>query len=96
MTKFKFVGVHTMHFQLMDEDGNTDGKLYEYTGDHSSFADGIDPEELKEVAGEQKTRNTNGPGLPGPRALASGPGPKLQASSGKLQASSCKLDKIKL
>ena len=33
----------------MDEDGNTDGKLYEYTGDHSSFADGIDPEELEEV-----------------------------------------------
>ncbi len=52
MSKFKFVGVHTLHFQLMDEDGNTDGKLYEYTGDHSSFADGIDPEELKEVAGE--------------------------------------------
>jgi hypothetical protein len=49
MTKFKFVGVHTLHFQLMDEDGNTDGKLYEYTGDHSSFADGIDPEELEEV-----------------------------------------------
>jgi len=49
MSKFKFVGVHTLHFQLMDEDGNTDGKLYEYTGDHSSFADGIDPEELKEV-----------------------------------------------
>jgi len=44
--------VHTLHFQLMDEDGNTDGKLYEYTGDHSSFADGIYPEELKEVAGE--------------------------------------------
>ena len=45
---------------------------------------------------EQKTRNTNGPGLPGPRALARGPGTKLQAPSRKLQASSCKLDKIKL
>ena len=52
MSKFKFVGVHTLHFQLMDEEGNTDGKLYEYTGDHSSFADGIDLEELKEVVDE--------------------------------------------
>jgi hypothetical protein len=52
VSKFKFVGVHTLHFQLMDEDGNTDGKLYEYTGDHSSFADGIDPEELEEVTSE--------------------------------------------
>jgi hypothetical protein len=33
----------------MDEDGNTDGKLYEYTGDHSSFADGIGLDELEEV-----------------------------------------------
>ena len=32
-----------------DEDGNTDGKLYEYTGDHSSFADGIGLDELEEV-----------------------------------------------
>ncbi len=52
MSKYKFVGVHTLHFQLMDKDGNTDGKLYEYTGDHSSFADGIDPEELEEVTDE--------------------------------------------
>ena len=29
MTKYKFLGVHTLHFQLTDEDGNTDGKLYE-------------------------------------------------------------------
>ena len=26
-----------------------DNKIYEYTGDHSSFCDGIDPEYLKEV-----------------------------------------------
>ena len=45
---------------------------------------------------EQAPRTTNGPGLPGPRALARGPGTKLQAPSRKLQASSCKLDKIKL
>ena len=48
-SKYKFLGVHTLHFQLTDEDGNTDGKLYEYTGDHSSFADGIGLDELEEV-----------------------------------------------
>jgi len=26
-----------------------DNKIYEYTGDHSSFCDGIDPEYLKEI-----------------------------------------------
>jgi len=31
-----------------------------------------------------------------PLALARGPGPKLQGSSGKLQAPSCKLDKTAL
>jgi hypothetical protein len=49
MSKYKFLGVHTLHFQLTDKDGNTDGKLYEYTGDHSSFADGIGLDELEEV-----------------------------------------------
>ena len=49
MSKSKLLGLHTRRLELMDEDGNTDGKLYEYTGDHSSFADGIDPEELEEV-----------------------------------------------
>ena len=48
-SKYKFLGVHTLHFQLTDKDGNTDGKLYEYTGDHSSFADGIGLDELEEV-----------------------------------------------
>ena len=53
-------------------------------------------ERMKELDSEQTTRITNGPGLPGPCALARGSGTKLQAPSGKLQASSCKLDKIKL
>ena len=45
---------------------------------------------------EQASRITNGPGLPGPLALARGPGPELQGPGCKLQAPSCKLDKIKL
>ena len=45
---------------------------------------------------EQTARASNGPSLPAARALAGGPGPKLQASSGKLQASSFRVDKIKL
>ena len=51
---------------------------------------------LSEENNEQKTRSTNGPGLPGSPAMASGTGTKLQAASRKLQASSGKLDKIKL
>ena len=45
---------------------------------------------------EQAPRTTNGQDVSWPRALARGPGTKLQAPSRKLQASSCKLDKIKL
>ena len=49
MSKFKWVHVHRLTYIKVDKDGNDDGKIYEYTGDHSSFADGIDPEELEEV-----------------------------------------------
>ena len=45
---------------------------------------------------EQTSRLTDGPGLPGPRALAYGARTMLQGESFKLQASSSKLDKIKL
>ena len=45
---------------------------------------------------EQATRASNGPSLRATLALASGPRPKLQASSCKLQASSFRVDKIKL
>ena len=41
---------------------------------------------------EQTTRASNGPSLPAALAMAPGPGPKLQGSSGKLQATSSKLD----
>jgi len=51
---------------------------------------------LSEENNESTTRSTNGPGLPGPLAMAPATGTKLQASSHKLQASSSKLDKIKL
>ena len=53
-------------------------------------------ERMKELDSEQTTRITNGPGLPGPCALARGPGTELQAPSCKLQAPSCKLDKTAL
>ena len=45
---------------------------------------------------EQTTRASNGPRLPATLAMAPGSGTELQAPSGKLQAPSCKLDKIKL
>ena len=58
-----------------------------------------DQEESKkrwEKESEQTSRASNGPRLPAACALARGPGTKLQASSVKLQAPSCKLDKTKL
>ena len=45
---------------------------------------------------EQTSRASNGPSLPAACALAGGSGTELQATSHKLQASGCKLDKIKL
>ena len=45
---------------------------------------------------EQETRLGEYPGPPEPLAMAQGPGPKLQGSSGKLQAPSSKLDKTTL
>ena len=45
---------------------------------------------------EQASRITNGQDLSWPRALARGPGAKLQATSRKLQAPSFRVDKIKL
>ena len=58
-----------------------------------------DQEEAKkrwEKESEQKTRASNGPRLPAALAMASGTGPKLQATSFKLQASGGKLDKREL
>ena len=51
---------------------------------------------MEEKKNEQAPRITYGPGLPGPLALAPGPRTKLQAASGKLQAPSFRVDKIKL
>ena len=51
---------------------------------------------MEEKKDEQETRNTNGQGLPWPRALARGSRSQLQAASRKLQATSCKLDKTTL
>ena len=50
----------------------------------------------EEKENEQTTRASNGPRLPAACSLVRGPGTELQATSHKLQASGCKLDKIKL
>ena len=47
--KYKHIQVHVLHYLKVDEDGNDDGKIYEYDGDHSSFCDGIDLDRLIEV-----------------------------------------------
>ena len=51
MTK-KYYGlqVHSLTFQKVDANGESiDGKVYEYTGDHSSFCEGIGEDDLEEV-----------------------------------------------
>ena len=48
---------------------------------------------IKKEKDEQTTWASNGPRLPAALAMALGSGPKLQATSGKLQAPSSKLDK---
>ena len=50
----------------------------------------------RQAKSEQATRASNGPRLRATLAMAQGPGTMLQEPGGKLQASSCKLDKIKL
>ena len=49
MSKKYSLQVHLLTFKKIDEDGNDDGKICEYTGDHSSFCDGISDEDLKEI-----------------------------------------------
>ena len=51
---------------------------------------------MEDNKSEQASGSTNGPGLPGSCALAGGSRTMLQGASGKLQASSSKLDKTKL
>ena len=51
---------------------------------------------MEEKKDEQTARASNGQDLSWPRAMAPGPRPKLQASGGKLQAPSFRVDKIKL
>jgi len=38
--------VHQLTYYFPDKEDN---KIYEYTGDHSSFCDGVDLEYLKEI-----------------------------------------------
>ena len=49
MKEYKYVQVHILTYIKTDEDGNDDGKIYEYDGDCSSFCDGILPDELIEI-----------------------------------------------
>ena len=51
---------------------------------------------MEEKKDEQETRITDGQDLSWPLAMAPGPRTKLQASGGKLQAPSSKLDKTTL
>ena len=39
----------TWKFTVYKEDEKGNQKFYEYTGDHSSFTDGIDNEDLNEI-----------------------------------------------
>jgi len=53
MSKYYGLQVHSLTFQKVDENGDSvDGKIYEYTGDHSAFCEGIDDDDLEEVAHE--------------------------------------------
>ena len=57
MKKQKYYGlqVHTLTFLKVDENGDSiDGKQYEYTGDHSSFSEGIEDEYLRQVRDKWK------------------------------------------
>ena len=48
--KYYGVQVHSLTFQKVDANGESiDDKIYEYTGDHSSFCEGIDEDDLEEV-----------------------------------------------
>ena len=52
--KYYGLQVHTLTFLKVDEYGDSiDGKQYEYTGDHSSFCEGIDDEYLVEVENDK-------------------------------------------
>ena len=66
----------------------------EVTDDHVTYS--FETPNEDEGEDEQKTRLGEHPGPDQPLALAGGPGPELQATSGKLQASSSKLDKTTL
>ena len=53
MKKQKYYGlqVHTLTFLKVDENGESiDGKQYEYTGDHSSFCEGVEDEYLQQTS----------------------------------------------
>ena len=89
-------------------DKETNGHLYIANDNLKRIADALDliikmvkedqerSRKYMEKESEQTSRASNGPRLPAALALAHGSGTELQAPSGKLQATSSKLDKIKL
>ena len=53
MSKYYGLQVYKLTFLKFNESGDSiDGKEYEYTGDHSSFCDGIEDEYLREIKEE--------------------------------------------
>ena len=89
-------------------DKETNGHLYIANDNLKRIADALDliikmvkedqerSRKYMEKESEQTSRASNGPSLPAACALAGGSGTELQATSGKLQATSRKLDKTKL
>ena len=90
-------------------DKETNGHLYIANDNLKRIADALDTiikmvkedqersrKYMEEKKDEQASRASNGPSLPAALALAPGSRPKLQATSGKLQAPSFRVDKIKL
>jgi len=57
MKKYNYIQVHTLTYMKTDEDGNDDGKIYEYDGDYSSYCDGILPDELIEINKKELCKN---------------------------------------
>ena len=52
--KYKYLTVNDLTYLKIDKYGNNDGKVYRYDGDHSSFCDGIDFDDLKEIKKESE------------------------------------------
>ena len=89
----------TIHWGSDKEPQNKETYTFENDEQLKYFMMGVDEADgwlEYEVLDDQKTRLGKYSDPDRPLALAQGPGTKLQATSGKLQAPSCKLDKTTL